>query len=607
MGAARHEVVTDNSPATDLPIATGQSAEAYRDRLAALKSAEGQLQRRHIQLGYVRLLFGIAVVVLLLPPRLYVLLAIGAFGFAARAHGDVLRRLAETRRAIAFYDHAIARLEDRWAGLRPRQTRLDLSHSLFAQDLDLFGPGSLFELLCEARTSIGEDTLASWLLKPAPVQEVLSRQQAVDELRSRTPLREQVAKAPGPATAVLDPQALGAWGEATVRRLPRILPWLAPLLVALTLLACWRSAMTHSLLPVMAAIVVNRSLTFLWRRPCQTLFEKINDVSRSLHTAQALIRTLEGESFVAAPLQALQGRFLYDARRASDALARLAVLSTWTDARSNYLVRILDVLLLYSLQLATAVNRWHATHGPQIRTWLHTLGEFEALLSLSGYGFEHPEDPFPHFTENGPAFVAVGLSHPLLGAAKGIRNDVALHGKTQLLLVSGSNMSGKSTLLRSVGINTVLAFAGAPVRAHSLLISTVTLAASIQVNDSLQAGQSRFYAEILRLRAIADAAHTHPPVLFLLDELLSGTNSSDRLVGAQGIVRDLLQHGALGMLSTHDLALTSVAAEQDQAARNVHFEDHIVDGALKFDYKLREGIVERSNGIALMRLIGLDV
>ncbi len=188
-----------------------------------------------------------------------------------------------------------------------------------------------------------------------------------------------------------------------------------------------------------------------------------------------------------------------------------------------------------------------------------------------------------------------------------MRNDVQVGSPAQILLISGSNMSGKSTLLRSVGINAVLAFAGAPVRAHALSLSPLSIAASIQVNDSLQAGRSRFYAEILRLRAITEAARTHPPVLFLIDELLAGTNSSDRLAGAQGVLKELAEKQAIGMLSTHDLALTALTASISQACENMHFEDLIENGELHFDYKLRDGVVERSNGLALMRLIGLDV
>jgi DNA mismatch repair ATPase MutS len=236
----------------------------------------------------------------------------------------------------------------------------------------------------------------------------------------------------------------------------------------------------------------------------------------------------------------------------------------------------------------------------------------EALLSLATYSFEHPADPFPEFTGGPASFEAADLGHPLVPSALCVRNDVSIGGETRVLLVSGSNMSGKSTLLRAIGINVVLAMAGAPVRARHLRLTPLQVGASIRVNDSLQEGSSRFYAEITRLRQIANLADRdlgtgHPPLLFLLDELLQGTNSSDRRIGAEGIVRALVKRGAIGFVSTHDLALTDIGGSVEGHLKNVHFQDEFADGKMTFDYKLRDGIVTKSNGLELMRSIGLDV
>jgi DNA mismatch repair ATPase MutS len=188
-----------------------------------------------------------------------------------------------------------------------------------------------------------------------------------------------------------------------------------------------------------------------------------------------------------------------------------------------------------------------------------------------------------------------------------VRNDVVLGGAQQLFIVSGSNMSGKSTLLRTVGINAVLAQAGAPVRARRLRLSPLRVGVSIRILDSLQEGSSRFYAEITRLRQIVDLAGDDRPLLFLLDEILHGTNSHDRRIGAEAVVRGLVDRGALGLVTTHDLALTRMTEGLGARARNVHFEDHLEDGEIRFDYELREGVVEKSNAIALMRAVGLEV
>ena len=188
-----------------------------------------------------------------------------------------------------------------------------------------------------------------------------------------------------------------------------------------------------------------------------------------------------------------------------------------------------------------------------------------------------------------------------------MRNDVTLGGPTRVLLISGSNMSGKSTLLRTVGINTVLAMAGAPVRARHLRLSPLQVGANIRINDSLHKGSSRFYAEITRLRHLNESALRKPSLLFLLDEVLQGTNSRDRFIGAQGVIRALIDRGAIGLVTTHDLALTAIDVGGLERLRNLHFQDELVDGRMKFDFKLHEGVVTKSNGIELMRSIGLDV
>jgi len=188
-----------------------------------------------------------------------------------------------------------------------------------------------------------------------------------------------------------------------------------------------------------------------------------------------------------------------------------------------------------------------------------------------------------------------------------VRNSVSISGKTRVLLVSGSNMSGKSTLLRSVGINVVLAMAGAPVRARRLQLTPLQVGASIRINDSLHEGSSRFYAEITRLRQLHDLQQGALPLLFLLDELLQGTNSSDRRIGAEGVVRAFVKGRAIGLISTHDLALTDIGGLEEGALHNVHFQDELLDGEMKFDFQLREGVVTKSNGLELMRAIGLEV
>jgi len=242
-----------------------------------------------------------------------------------------------------------------------------------------------------------------------------------------------------------------------------------------------------------------------------------------------------------------------------------------------------------------------------VRRWLEAVGEIEALSCLGSYAFEHPADPFPEWEEGEACFEGEGLGHPLLPGSRSVRNDVALSRELRVLVVSGSNMSGKSTLLRTVGVNAVLAQAGAPVRARRLRLTPLAVGASIRTLDSLQGGTSRFYTEIKRLRLLVDLTKGPRPVLFLLDELLHGTNSHDRRTGAEAVIATLAGRGSIGLLTTHDLALAHIVDVLTPRAANVHFEDHLEDGKITFDYLLRPGLVRKSNALELMRSVGLDV
>ena len=250
------------------------------------------------------------------------------------------------------------------------------------------------------------------------------------------------------------------------------------------------------------------------------------------------------------------------------------------------------------------------TYGLGMRVWIDVAGEIEALLSLATYSFEHPGDPFPEFTDQSDSqalFAGEDLGHPLIPAAQSVSNSVRLDAGTRVLLVSGSNMSGKSTLLRTVGINTVLGLAGAPIRGKSLRLAPLSLGTRLRSTDSLQEGRSTFYTEVLRIRQIFDLASGERATLFLFDELLDGTNSHDRRIGAESLVRAFLERGAIGIVTTHDLALTEMAESLGAIVHNVHFQDYVENGQMRFDYKLRDGVVAKSNALELMRLAGLTV
>lgn len=587
--------------------------DLYHGRIAARQAEVAACQQQHVLLGYARLALVVAGIAVAwcsfaqdLISRWWLLAVFMVFIVVARLHSAVLQRKAEAQRAVRFFERGIARIEDRWSEHPARVATVDATGSLLAEDLDLFRRGGLFELLNTARTSPGDDTLASWLLEAAGRDTIIARQSAIAELREISELREQLASCGQEDFEPLDIAALAQWASSTEPKISMHWRWFSPLLVLLTLAATAQYLATNHGRLLVLIVLIDATITFTLQKKTEQLFAGAERASKSLRLASVLIAQWEQQKFSSPLLQKLGEALHTKDESASRALVKLASLSQRMEHQKNLFVRFFDAPLLYSVQVACAAQAWKRSYGGVLELWLQTLAELEALQSLATYSFEHPNDPFPEIVEGRPCFEATALGHPLIPEVKCVRNDVALDNSTHLLLVSGSNMSGKSTLLRAVGVNSVLAMAGAPVRAAGLRISPLHVAASIQLNDSLQQGRSRFYAEILRLRAICTLAEEHPPVLFLLDELLDGTNSSDRLTGATGIANALLASGAIGLISTHDLALTTIG-EGAQTLRNVHFQEWIENGEMRFDFKLRDGVVTTKNGVALMRMIGLNV
>jgi hypothetical protein len=530
-----------------------------------------------------------------------------AFASVAAYHSRVLRARVAGQRRASFYRTGISRIEDHWAGTGQTGERFRDPHHVYAADLDLFGRGSLFELLSTARTRMGEDTLAKWLLAPSAVDQVSERHSAVRELSEQLDFREDLAILGEDASVGVYPESLLGWAEAPNRLKPAWLQWLAPILVIAGVVGAVVWWYLGIAIPLLLIILIEAILGFLIRKRREEVLHGSENAFRHLGLLSGMLARIENQTFRAPRLQALQNELSSYQLKGSRAVARLRTIVDLIDSRDNWIVRVLDVPLMYSVQVAFAAERWRRAHGHAVRSWLNVIGEIEALICFAAYCHEHPDDPFPDFVQGSACFEATSVGHPLIPTATCIRNDVTLSDGRHVFLVSGSNMSGKSTLLRSVGINAVLAMAGAPVRAQRLRMSPLHVGASIRVNDSLRDGSSRFYAEITRLRKLVELADRNPPLLFLLDELLQGTNSNDRRIGAEGIVRALLNRGAIGLVSTHDLALADIGGSLNGQLSNVHFQEEFENGRMYFDYKLRAGVVTKSNGLALMRSIGLDV
>jgi hypothetical protein len=586
----------------------------YERRLAHWRARIAKLDRVNLHISHGRLLLGVGGAILLWLAFVQASISpawpVGvwlAFGVLAVVHARQLQRYERARGAERVYLRGFDRLGGEWAGTG-RDGTMFLEGHPYARDLDLFGRASLFELLNTTRTEIGEATLADWLRGPAALQEVHARHAAVDELRPMLDFREDVAvlasESPVGRTGLL--AAWAASAPAGFRPALRIM-LAAFALVTIALAAATYVEIVESEV-LFIWVIVEVSLASIWRRRFHQVLHGIDTPEHDLALLAGLLARVESERFTSPRLAALQQRLVTDGVVPSKRIAQLRSLVSWLDSTHNLLFGPIAYVLLLRPQLAIAIDRWHGAYGPAVGEWLRAVGELEAFAALATFAFERPADPFPELVDEAAVFDAAALAHPLIAPAVAVRNDVRLGGDgPRVIIVSGSNMSGKSTLLRSVGVNVVLALAGAPVTAGRLRLSALALGATLHVEDSLQAGHSRFYAEILRIRAIVEGARGPAPILFLLDEILHGTNSFDRRIGAEGIVRALVDLGAIGLVTTHDLALTELSSMLGTAVVNMHFEDRLENGRMFFDYRMRPGVVEHSNALALMRAIGLDV
>ena len=542
----------------------------------------------------------------ILLPSVVALSILRALGRNAQLHGRV-------ERILRFYELGLARLRHQWQGRGVGGDELRPADHAYASDLDLFGAGSLFELLCTARTSIGRATLANWLLRtaqrPAQCEEVAERQAAIAELREALDLREEWASAKGGA---LDQGAKSVreWADAPAIAFPsyaRAFAIILPICMVILSLLAGAGALGHSgEWAVIVAAALEAVLAVSIRKKTNLIAADLVVPLFELELLAPLLLRFERLVFQCPLLKSLQLQLAAASGHPSKQIRRLRVWGWLLHLRRFEYFAVLASPLLWGTNLAILTERWRQRNRASLDRWLESLGQFEALLCLARYGYENPDHTFAVIKSDSSAvFEAEGLGHPLLDRRTCVRCDVQLDAQgTQFIIVSGSNMSGKSTLLRSVGLNSVLAMAGAPVRAARLHMSPLQIGCSIAVHDSLLQAKSRFQAEVERLTLILALARTNK-LLFLLDEVLGGTNSTDRLFGARALARQLIMSGAMGIVTTHDLALTEIAKDFDRRAINVHFEEHYEGGEMRFDYRMRPGVLTRTNGINVMAALGL--
>jgi MutS domain V/MutS domain III len=526
-------------------------------------------------------------------------------------HSRVIHDETLARTFVMLNQRGIARIEGGWHQFDSRGIAHATPEHLFAFDLDVVGQGSLFQRIDETGTALGERQLAQWLLFPVhDIAQLVARQQAVKTLTPAIDFRQQlVAEAKLAKKAKADPSRFIAWAEADsfLGRVALSFPvahLMVPLTVTLGLLSAF-DVVPSSFFAIPFFLQIG--LVLLTRNAMARFYQALLLGDEGLIHFEDTFSALDAARFEDPTLQLLQRGLATDGPSVSQRLKSLTFLLNIAALRqSAQLHPFVNALLLWDIHVLFRIERWRKKEGARVRQWFEALAQFEALSALATFAFEQPEATFPQLSLDAPRFEARALTHPLLEGA--VANDVILNRAGATLIITGSNMSGKTTLMRTIGLNTVMALAGMPVCAKSMTLSPLAVVTCMRLKDSLERGVSYFYAEVQRTQALLQHAVSHPgSTLFLIDEMFMGTNTRERQLASKHVLRRLIDSGAIGALTTHDLALCDLANERPGVVSNVHFRDSIINGEMTFDYQLHEGIVQTTNALEVLRRAGIDV
>ena len=590
--------------------------DVYLSREAEFSTSAGRLQKLSDRLSMARLAAfagGLVLFAVLLSFSVIASIVTLAVALVLFAWLVIKYETTEKRRKRYLHLAEINRLELKclegdFSGFKSGEEYAERDHP-YSYDLDIFGKTSLFQYMCRTTSKPASDRLAEYLNQPAALEDILLRQKAVAELQPLTEWRQELMTLGYMnAGAGNDPAPLMQWlkSEDTFLKTARekILTGCFSLLAMAAVTATIAGLPAAILAPVFG---VNFIFYFTRFRKISKLQEQVSRSSDLLKAYSAIIRLIEGRSFTSPLLQKLQSAFT-DEIAASDRIRQLSKLVGRLDYRLNVLVSApLNLLFFTDIHFCLALEQWKREHASRIPGWFTAMAEFEALASMANMTFNNPGWVYPQVTEDYFVFRAEEMGHPLIPAGRRISNSFTTEGAGRAIIVTGSNMSGKSTFLRTCGVNAVLAFAGAPVCASAFTVSLVRLHSSMRISDSLDENISSFYAELRRLRAIISGAESDPRAFLLLDEILRGTNSDDRYTGSVALIKQLTGYGAVAMVATHDLRLAGLEKELPQSIGNYHFDVKVNDEELFFDYRLTPGICSSFNASLLMKKMGIKV
>ncbi len=591
----------------------------FFQRQQQFSHAEQIAQQKHNRLAFWRLVWFIGSVLAIwllirldqqLAAVIAVLVGIVGFLILLKKHQKV-KRERDLNRHLAFINQDEAsRLKRQYLRPETGEPFASSTHS-YTGDLDVFGKHSLFRLLNRTHTYLGQSQLAAWLKAPASPDVIRLRQKAVAELKPELNWRQEFeAQAYLEETVNRSPDALVKWATAETVPLPgylNLIRFLFPA-VTLSLFVAWLLGYLPGSGVLFGLAIHGLVLRQLSARAGE-VSEQTVDISTALKAFQNLFQQAEKVSGDSVRVQAIRQGLTSGSGQVSTLIGHLSRLTEGLNYRRNpYFYLLFGIATLWDIHYLLRLEAWRNKYGADLSGWFEALGELEALNSLAGFSYAHPAYTTPDIVDDALTLDFTQASHPLLAPDRSIGNSLTFAGNGQTVLITGSNMSGKSTFLRTVGANVVLALAGAVVSADRFWCSPVRVFTSMRTQDSLEESTSSFYAELKRLQTLIGLTKQPEaiPVLYFLDEILKGTNSADRHRGAEALIRQMHQTTASGFVSTHDLELGQLT-DADSFVRNFHFQSDLNNGELVFDYKLRTGICESFNASQLMQAIGIEM
>ena len=592
--------------------------DIYKEQITKHKAELKKLEKRGVLFGWLRFLsiaLAFASLWLIWKNGSFILLPItvlfiGLFLFILAKHLANNDTIENLQRLIQISETEILVLDHHFTHL-PDGSEFKPENHEYANDLDIFGRASLFQYVNRCTSQQGKKLFAGWLLDPAASETIPDRQEAIKELSQKFEWRQQLQSYGIAQSINIDTERkIENWlledfqfmNKTHWKLLRFILPAISIALLILQLIDIIPSAIFYPAIFLMLAI------SFGISKMIMPSFTKLNKVAPQLETLSDSVSWIEKGDVKSKLLVDLKSKYIDGSVLSSQTIKKLKKILDNTDIRLNPLVFIpLNTFLFWDLQQVLILEKWKKENKEHIGDWFLSLAEIESLSSLANLSFNHPAWAYPIISKDHGTTIADSLGHPLIPKEKLVTNSFSTEGNEGLNLITGSNMAGKSTFLRSIGVNIVLAMMGSPVCAKSFTVSNMKVISSMRVNDNLEENTSTFYAELKKLKEVIEAVYRNEKVFLLLDEILRGTNSADRHTGSKALIKQLIQHNAVGLIATHDLELAKLADEFPAKLHNYHFDVQVAGDELYFDYKLKRGVCTSMNASLLMKKIGIEL